>query len=305
MIRILIYLLMLLLVASCGHKAKKSESVAPKKVYRFQHVKAPHYATQQEAFDYVGKHYWDKFDFADTIFIAKVDTAEMMKAYVGYFLNFVRSDDPQPMAQLMKRASTSEQMFRYFGMLAEKMFHDPNSPFRNDEQYIPVLEAQISSPYYDEYERMVPQYDLHTAMQNRIGHKANDFRYTVASGRTSNLYSLKSEYILIYINNPGCPMCREIQRAIEESSLLTQMIEQRRLTILAIYPDKELDEWHKHSLPATWIDAYDKGCQIEQQRLYDLRAIPSLYLLDARKRVLVKDSTSVAEIEAKINALQE
>ena len=83
------------------------------------------------------------------------------------------------------------------------------------------------------------------------------------------------------------------------------MIEQRRLTILAIYPDKELDEWHKHSLPATWIDAYDKGCQIEEQRLYDLRAIPSLYLLDARKRVLVKDSTSVAEIEAKINALQE
>ena len=304
MIRILIYLLMLLSVVSCGHKAKKSVSVAPK-VYRFQYVTAPHYATQQEAFDYLEKHYWDKFDFADTVFIAKVDTAEMMKAYAGYFLNFVRPNDQQPMAQLMKRASASEQMFRYFGMLAEKMFHDPNSPFRNDEQYIPVLEAQIASPYYDEYERMVPQYDLHTAMQNRIGHKANDFQYTVASGRTSNLYSLKSEYILIYINNPGCPMCREIQRAIEESSLLTQMIEQRRLAVLAIYPDKELDEWRKHPLPATWIDAYDKGCQIEQQRLYDLRAIPSLYLLDAQKRVLIKDSTSVAEVEAAIKTLQE
>ena len=302
MIRILIYLLMLLSMASCGHKAKKSVSVAPK-AYRFQYVTAPHYATQQEAFDYIEKHYWDKFDFADTVFIAKVDTAEMMKAYAGYFLNFVRPNDQQPMAQLMKRALASEQMFRYFGMLAEKMFHDPNSPFRNDEQYIPVLEAQIASPYYDEYERMVPQYDLHTAMQNRIGHKANDFRYTVASGRTSNLYSLKSEYILIYINNPGCPMCREIQRAIEESSLLTQMIEQRRLAVLAIYPDKELDEWRKHPLPATWIDAYDKGCQIEQQRLYDLRAIPSLYLLDGQKRVLVKDSTSVAEIEEVVKVL--
>ena len=100
-------------------------------------------------------------------------------------------------------------------------------------------------------------------------------------------------------------MCREIQRAIEESSLLTQMIEQRRLTVLAIYPDKELDEWRKHPLPTAWIDAHDKGCQIEQQRLYDLRAIPALYLLDAQKRVLVKDSTSVAEIEAKINALQQ
>ena len=133
-------------------------SVAPK-VYRFQYVTAPHYATQQEAFDYLEKHYWDKFDFADTIFIAKVDTAEMMKAYAGYFLNFVRPNDQQPMAQLMKRASASEQMFRYFGMLAEKMFHDPNSPFRNDEQCIPVLEAQIEGcvhyRHYSETPRQV------------------------------------------------------------------------------------------------------------------------------------------------------
>ena len=44
------------------------------------------------------------------------------------------------------------------------------------------------------------------AMQNRIGERANDFRYTLASGATGTLYGVKAEYVLLFINNPGCPM---------------------------------------------------------------------------------------------------
>ena len=41
----------------------------------------------------------------------------------------------------------------------------------------------------------------------------------------------------------------------------------------------------------------DRGCVVREKSLYDLHAIPALYLLDSRKRVLVKDSTDVAQIE--------
>ena len=37
--------------------------------------------------------------------------------------------------------------------------------------------------------------------------------------------------------------------------------------------------------------------------LYDLHALPAMYLLDSRKRVLVKDSTDVAQIEEVIDRL--
>ena len=50
-------------------------------------------------------------------------------------------------------------------------------------------------------------------------------------------------------------------------------------------------------MPQGWIKGYDDGLVISSQRLYNLNAIPSLYLLDAEKRVLVKDGTSVAQIE--------
>ena len=92
-------------------------------------------------------------------------------------------------------------------------------------------------------------------------------------------------------------MCRSIQKQISASALLTEMIASKKLTVLGIYPDADIDLWRKHPLPDSWINGYDKGCIIDQKRLYDLRAIPSLYLLDKDKIVLVKDSTSIPQIE--------
>lgn len=120
------------------------------------------------------------------------------------------------------------------------------------------------------------------AMQNRLGQPANDFRYTLASGASGTLYGLQAEYVLLFINNPGCAMCREIREAITSSPMLSEMIERGRLKVLALYPDEDLTEWrdYRDHIPASWINAYDKGCVVREKSLYDLHAIPALYLLD-------------------------
>lgn len=301
MTRFIIYMVMAVVMVACGGEGASQRRSADKEsraeVYHFPRVVAPAYMTERERADYMREHYWDKFDFSDTLFIARVDTVEMLRVYAGYVANFVGPTNGEPIRRLMERAGTSRTMLDYFVMLAERVLHDPNSPLRSDELYIPVLEHQTRSPYYDCYERLAPQYDLDLALKNRIGHAACDFCYTTSSGRTSSLYAVKADYTLVYINNPGCSMCRDIQQTIENSKLLSTMIEDGELVVLAIYPDRDLAEWRKHPLPSQWISGYDKGCVIEQQRLYDLRAIPALYLLDRDKRVLVKDSTSVGEIE--------
>jgi hypothetical protein len=298
-------LLLTLMALGCGgQKSKKLESATPQTVH-FKRVMPPVQSTPEAQFQYMVDHYWDRFDFTDTLFIERVDSAEMMRAYAEYIATYVGPYNGEPVARLMKRASVSRKMLDYFATMSEKLFHDPNSPLRSDELYIPVLEAQIAAPFYDEYEKMVPQYDLALASQNRILKKANDFRYTVASGRTSNLYSLKADFILIYINNPGCPMCRQIQEQLVASQIVADALKEGRLKILAIYPDEDLTLWHEHPLPKSWINGYDKGRRLEKDRLYDLRAIPAMYLLDREKKVLVKDSTSVPEIERMIIEYQQ
>ena len=141
------------------------------------------------------------------------------------------------------------------------------------------------------------------ASQNRLGQRANDFRYTLASGATGTLYGVKAEYTLLFINNPGCGMCKQLREQISGSPMLSEMIERGRLKILALYPDEDLTEWrnYRDHIPASWINAYDVGCLVRENGTYDLTAIPSLYLLDSDKRVLVKDSTDVPYIEEVID----
>ena len=188
----------------------------------------------QQRRDFLRYHYWDRFDFADTLFIARVDTLHMLEAFAAYVgVLSDRPTDRAPMDSLMRRAAASRPMLEYFAMLAERVLADPNSPLRNDELRIPVLETLVASPFLDEYEKIAPAYDLHLAGQNRIGRRANDFRYTLASGASGRLYGLDAEYVLLFINNPGCPMCKQLREEICGSPMLAEMIERGRLRPIA------------------------------------------------------------------------
>ena len=155
--------------------------------------------------------FWDDLDFADTVFIVSTDTIHMLRAFDTYIRNFVTESDPSPVAELMRKASGSKTMLEYFAMLAERVLHDPNSPLHSDELYIPVLEALVASPWLDEWEKIAPEHDLRMALQNRVGLPANDFRYTLASGRTGTLYGIRADYTLVFFNNPDCGMCERIR----------------------------------------------------------------------------------------------
>lgn len=298
--RYAIIALLLLIFTGCANRNKTATKSNRPKSYNFVYVPMPtHLTSEEEQLLYMRSHYWDKFDFADSLFTTKADTVQMLRAYAAFLSNFVDPLDAAPIRALMQKASVSKPAFEYFVMLSEKLLHDPNSPLRSDELYIAVLEAQIASPHLDKYEKIAPEYDLRIASQNRIGHPANDFTYTLRSGLSRQMYRLDSDFVILYINNPGCPMCRDITAALKASPIINQLLGQGRLKILAIYPDEQLDEWHKHlgDFPKSWINGYDKGCHIDRAGLYDLRAIPALYLLDRNKKVLIKDSTSVADIE--------
>jgi thiol-disulfide isomerase/thioredoxin len=112
------------------------------------------------------------------------------------------------------------------------------------------------------------------------------------------LYDIDSEYTLLMFANPDCPMCRAIIDDIESSVILTEFVEMERLTVVAIYTDSDIAAWKRYlpSLPKSWIKGYDNQ-SISHDKLYNLRAIPALYLLDNKKLVLIKDGTSIEHIE--------
>lgn len=252
-----------------------------------------------EELNYAVDHFWDGFDFECGERVVEYNTMDICQAFVDYTYILHAARDYTPLSRLIMRAEASREVLDFFMTISDMVLHDPNSPMRNDEMYIHILERLVESPLLDEYDRLVPEHDLHMVKQNRIRHKANDFVYTLKDGTTGHLHDIDADYTILMFNNPDCPTCREIIDEIIASPLLNEMQELGLLKVVAIYPDEDLEAWYRYldKMPRRWIVGYDEGLKISEERSYDLRAIPSLYLLDRGKRVLVKDGVDVVYIE--------
>jgi thiol-disulfide isomerase/thioredoxin len=203
----------------------------------------------------------------------------------------------------LKSAEGSKKHFLYFTEMADKYLYEPNSPVRNEELYIPVLETMIQTNLLSDTEKMLPKHRLKNAYKNRVNTKAVDFQYADRAGKTGSLYRIEAEYLLLFFNEPGCPSCKETIGSIRQSPVMNVFASEGRLKVLSIYTGKEVDEWKAHygNYPSGWTNGYDRLQTIET--LYDLRAIPTLYLLDRNKTVLLKDANFVA-IENYLNRLR-
>lgn len=260
---------------------------------------------EQERTIYLSKHYWDLFPFNDTTLISQPNITEQGLVNYIQLLNHIPYPDAENSLRIMlNKAKANAAMYNHFASLYEKYFYDPNSPFRNDELYIPVVEQTLKSGMLSETKHTVYSFQQEMILKNRVGTKAADFVYTLSNGEKKNLHTLKSDYLILFFTNPDCPACATVTRQIVNSEILNTVYSlnnsnKSMLTVLTVYPDSNLDEWRK-ALPTlpqkNWVNAYDDGTIITNKRLYDIKAIPTLYLLDKNKRIILKDS-SLEEIE--------
>lgn len=249
--------------------------------------------------DYLVRHYWENINFADSNYVHHPEITE--QAWVDY-IDLMKLVPPQTadtaMKELFAQAEKEKKCYLYLMELAEKYLYEPNSPMRNEEIYISVLDALLASPLLSDVEKIRPQARRELAQKNRKGTKALDFAYTLSSGAQGTLHALKAPYTLLFINNPGCHACSEAIEELKKAPTINRLLTQKELKLLSFYPDEELDEWKRHSaeFPSEWMNSYDAKQTVKEQGLYDLKAIPTLYLLDKNKTVLLKDAT-VAEVE--------
>ena len=298
--QIILMLMITALAVSCGagrsnskgteSKAETSTSANDQQKFTLPEIPTT-LPTPEERAKFLVAHYWDNFNFADTTLIHRPEITE--QAFVDFLdiLNYTTADQVSATekAMLDKAMRADKVMFDYFTELYEKYLYDPNSPLMNEEMYIPVLEYIVASDKIGEFDKIRPAHQLEMAMKNRVGTKALDLVYTLASGKKEKLSAVKSEYTLLMFYNPDCESCKITKNELENSQIISQ--NKSRITILAVYPDADISLWRKHlpEMSAEWTVGYDAGEQIRKGQLYDLKAIPTMYLLDRDKKVILKD----------------
>lgn len=289
---------------SCARQRRETAPDASAvQVFKLPHIPAA-LVTPESRIDYLTKHYWDNFDFADTALISKPEITEQA------FADFIDllTGLPAPMAdsaltRMIKASTVDSTMFAHFTDLSEKYLYDPNSPLRNEELYIPVLRYLTDSPHLDSLSKLRPRYQLELALKNRPGDMAADFTYTLASGKRDRMSHIRADYTILFFNNPDCGDCIRVKEYMDMSPAIGGQLRRqcapgktatnsgsRELAVLALYPEGDIPLWQNTKYPAGIINAYDAGQKIAAGQLYDLKAMPTLYLLDKDKRVILKDA---------------
>ena len=245
-----------------------------------------------ERADYLLMHYWDNLDFTDTLHTADKDFME--QTFVNFLSIFpVVSPDslPEGVNRLMNRAQADAACYSLIAGLAEKYLYDPNSPMLDEAHYLPFLTAFSRSGALDETvkARYVRQYA--NCMKNRPGTLAADFAFLTPDGERHTLHRVSASCILLFFYDPDCENCHATMNDLAKHPLIARLVAEKKLEVLAVYADGDPEAWKRGAshIPATWTNVYECEGKILREEVYQLRAMPTLYLLDASKHVLLKD----------------
>ena len=288
-----------LLMLSCGSRGRQQKTAAP--VTRdFPAVEAPAMIQDEaELLEYIVLHFWDEFskwDYPTDSLIIKGVKKEDVESQMGVFATLVRYVSlpvgEKAMEGLFTCAASSPDALEPMAKMTEFYFFDPNSPVRNEALYLPFVRRLAASPLTKPEMRGAYEWDARMCALNRPGTIATDFRFIDTAGRGRNLHGIKSEYILLVFGNPDCTACRELVANMSASPEISALEASGRLKVVDIYIDREIDDWKAKaaSYPKHWINGYDPTFTIRQDLIYNIRAIPSIYLLDKEKRVILKDA---------------
>ncbi len=262
-------------------------------IIKFEYIKPPMTMTSQEdAVSYLLDNFWDKFNFTDTLFVTQKTELELAVSNYIYYLSLGDSVDvSKSLSSLIEESHQNQEMHYAIIDNLTKYISDPNSPMRNELVNVSMLEALIASNKTDSIEKAAHIYTLNNVRKNMVGSRATDFDYTTKNGDKGSMHALKSKYTLLLFYNIGCHTCSESIAELYNNSNIKRLVASKDLTVLSINSDKT--SWEEGKIPAEWIDCRDDNSCIDDKKLYDIPAIPSIYLLDEKKNVILKDSYSL------------
>lgn len=232
--------------------------------------------------------YWDNISFTGSA--EAKDRDKLKEEFVGFIGLFPGSDAKEreaAVSKLMEKASSNPETYSLICEIADEVLFDTASPLRNDQYYIPFLSSIVSSGILSEAEREKAKFQLEMVSKNLPGTTATDFCFLDRNGSERTLHSINPEQkTILLFYNPDCDHCREAIEKLKESPLGDNV----RVAAIDVEEDMEVWKASKHLLPSEWTVGFALDPIIETD-IYVLMEMPTLYLLDIDKSIILKDAS--------------
>lgn len=304
-----IIVLSVCVLLSCGRTAQKTEEDGKAKAEMtagqtqpeqpvFPMPEIPGMITsEEEARTYLVAHFWDEFDFKD------VRLLKNKQVLAQGLANFVSLSANTPLEQkeavskgfttLCKGITENHTLTDSLKYYVEEYLYNPNSPYYNEELYGFYLKGMMENLPENDPRVETYRFKLQLIGRNCPGDKAENFDYFLPDGTRKSLYStrIRGNYLILVFYDPECHSCHDLMMGMFADKSLTEAVASGKVTVLAIYTEGDTEVWKSYlkGMPGNWVIGEDRRV-VKEKAIYDLKAMPTIYLLDKNRKVLLKDA---------------
>lgn len=143
------------------------------------------------------------------------------------------------------------------------------------------------APWVDEVNRQKILDRATTLKPTTCGEKAPNFTLTDVNNKQLSLHSLPANWTVLIFWKNSCGNCIETIKALKE----LKESETVSFNILAVSASDDEDEWKRKIAEyniGSWYNVSNHAGRVNFKSLYDLTAIPKIYLLDKNKEIVAK-----------------
>ena len=212
---------------------------------------------------YLSEHYWDNYNFADTLMLESEEVTEQgFVNFIDILGRFSPAIAQKGIAGFTQRAFKNTAAKERFESLIEHYFENPQSPLRNDRVYLLFLEEMKNSPCFDEAEKERLAFKIKTTNKNLPGDIAINFNFKDENGKSHQLSDYRDQKVILYFYDPDCENCHKVSAWLKQQTIPAD------IKVLKIIADNHISH------------------------IYSLRAMPTIFLLDKGNLVVLKDCTA-------------
>ena len=262
----------------------------------FEYPSAPQELPTLEAkSDYLVEHFWDQMDFKSK---STVDQNALNDAFRVFSvpLRWASRDKAEAATEkLIQSISKNPVLLLQFTKAAEENIYGPRAEVWVDEVYLKFLNALIKNKKVSAQRKKKYEEQLKVLSNTTIGSRAPEFSFENVNGDKANYFPMATNTIIIF-GNPKDTDWRITRLRMESNAALTEAISKGKVNILFIVPNK-MDGWKSEVVD--YSSKWTVGCGENLNKIYDLRAMPSVYVIGHDGKILLKNTplgTAISKI---------
>ncbi|MCM1111375.1 MAG: DUF5106 domain-containing protein [Clostridium sp.] len=238
--------------------------------------------------DYLVDHFWDFCDLKKA-FSSRQKMAQAFADYISFMPHASARHVHNSINVFLKKIEKQPQDLLFIAEEAEAQLLGDSAQFVSTEVFLPFAKAVADNKKLDRTTKMRYERLARILEGTQVGAVAPDLVYTDREGRRQHLANDTAEVVIIFFSDPSCSDCSLARVRLDADIRATQLIDAGVLKVVALTPDDPSEEWREAvaRYPATWSvgaapDAYD---------IYDIKEIPSFYILDDNRKIAIKNIT--------------